>query len=339
MELYLDNCLSSLILDDEQMSLLEIIIVNDGSKDNSIRIAMNYAQRFPDTFVVIDKENGNYGSCVNVGLHKATGRYFRILDADDSYQTAEFSSFVSSLDKLDVDLVITPFVMKESDGMKEMNLSESISLGREYTIDELSESDFLLHMHSMTFATSMLKESKLILSEGVSYSDTEFCFFPLQHVRKIAFLGNMVYLYNACREGQTMSIASQIRSTYSMNVVANRLLDYFCENRNVSNTISSLWKRLIIRISEIYYRTALLYCKKSDEISEPLRLFDKKIQLTTELDEYLSQLCVHHIHFVAMWRRNGRFYSSRACQIHDIIWDKLDPIWLAYLRKYHPSRL
>lgn len=88
-----------------------------------------------------------------------------------------------------------------------------------------------------------------------------------------------------------MSVASQIRSTYSMNVVANRLLDYFCENRNVSETVSALWKCLIIRISEMYYRTALLYCKKNDEISEPLRLFDEKIQ---------SVICLSYVSIISI---------------------------------------
>ena len=65
MEQYLDRCLTSLIIDDDKMALLEVLVVNDGSKDRSSEIAHSYEARYPDTFRVIDKENGNYGSCIN----------------------------------------------------------------------------------------------------------------------------------------------------------------------------------------------------------------------------------------------------------------------------------
>lgn len=68
MQDYLRRCLDSLIVPEEQMKHLEVLVVNDGSKDNSSAIAHEYQDKYPDTFRVIDKENGNYGSCVNRGL-------------------------------------------------------------------------------------------------------------------------------------------------------------------------------------------------------------------------------------------------------------------------------
>lgn len=83
MEKYLRRCLNSLIIDEEGMKQLEVLVINDGSKDSSSQIAHEYQNKYPDTYRVIDKENGNYGSCVNKGIVKATGKYFKILDADD----------------------------------------------------------------------------------------------------------------------------------------------------------------------------------------------------------------------------------------------------------------
>ena len=77
MEKYLRRCLDSLIIDEEGMKQLEVLVINDGSKDSSSQIAHEYQDKYPDTFRVIDKENGNYGSCINRGLKEATGKYVK----------------------------------------------------------------------------------------------------------------------------------------------------------------------------------------------------------------------------------------------------------------------
>mgnify|MGYP002624493917 CR=1 FL=1 len=80
MDRYLERCLDSLILPEMLMERLEVLVVNDGSKDKSSEIAHSYEKKYPQTFRVIDKENGNYGSCVNRGLKEATGKYIKNLD-------------------------------------------------------------------------------------------------------------------------------------------------------------------------------------------------------------------------------------------------------------------
>jgi len=340
MELYLEHCLSSLIVDDNQMSLLEVIVVNDGSKDGSLKIARDFAGRYPDTFVIIDKENNNYGSCVNRGIQVASGKYFRILDADDCYSTEELKNFIKGLSLIDADLVFTPFRIIENGALIEKKLSDDIKCGVTYSTQDLTDNVFLLHMHSMTYRTSLLKDSKLTLSERVSYSDTEYCFFPLEFVNDIAFLNNEVYEYNASREGQTTSLSSLKRSTQSMIAVSSRLVDYYYANKHsVSGLVSALWLRLLIQITVMFYKTSLLYCEQNKELSDNIRLLDSKIQQIPELDAIISNLCEHHIHYVKLWRRNGRYYSSVACQIHDKVWDKLDPLWLAFLKRFVPSRI
>ena len=72
MEKYLGRCLDSLLI--EEIDIVEVIVINDGSKDRSSEIAHSYEERFPNSFVVIDKENGNYGSCINAGLSRASGK-------------------------------------------------------------------------------------------------------------------------------------------------------------------------------------------------------------------------------------------------------------------------
>jgi len=116
MEKYLDNCCKSLLLSENILKKIEIIIVNDGSKDNTSVIAHEYQNKYPDSFFVIDKQNGNYGSCINIGLKNAHGKYIKILDADDTFKTENFENYIKLLEENDVDLIISDFIGIGPDG-------------------------------------------------------------------------------------------------------------------------------------------------------------------------------------------------------------------------------
>ena len=97
MEAYLEKAVQSLVVERELFDLLDIIIVNDGSKDQTLNIALLYANMYSSSISVIDKTNGNYGSCVNAGIKKAKGAFIKILDADDTFEIEAFKSYLREL--------------------------------------------------------------------------------------------------------------------------------------------------------------------------------------------------------------------------------------------------
>ena len=127
MEAYLNRCLDSLLISDEQMQLLEVLVINDGSKDKSYAIAHEYEAKYPNTFRVIDKENGNYGSCVNRGLKEASGQYIKVLDADDWFDTTEFEKYLKQLQSVEVDMVLTPYSIVNENGIKQKEMEFDIN--------------------------------------------------------------------------------------------------------------------------------------------------------------------------------------------------------------------
>lgn len=110
MEALLEKDLNSLVLEtEEQRAKLDVIVVNDGSKDRSSEIAHQFADRYPEEFRVLDKANGNYGSCINAALPLVQGKYVRIMDADDSYYTENLPAYLDVLEKQDAELVLSPY--------------------------------------------------------------------------------------------------------------------------------------------------------------------------------------------------------------------------------------
>ena len=101
----LDAFVASGVLDD-----VDVMTVDDGSSDGTAKLAQEYVDRYPDTFRLISKENGGWGSTVNAGIQNARGKYFRQVDGDDYYNPHNMPAYIQSLRDCETDMVITPYV-------------------------------------------------------------------------------------------------------------------------------------------------------------------------------------------------------------------------------------
>lgn len=224
MEVYLDKCLSSLLVNG--MERVEVIVVNDGSSDKSYAIAQTYAVKYPDSFVVIDKKNGNYGSCINVGLHQATGKYIKILDADDSFYTANFEKMVMMLENLDVDLILTDFVRVYSNREKRATLLFPSNQIIDFTKECLHNSNFLsrIWMHNITYKRENLININYKQSEGIFYTDNEWKFKPMVTVKSAYYWNMPIYRYLLDREGQSVDDDVKIKHIEDDILVTMRII-------------------------------------------------------------------------------------------------------------------
>lgn len=231
MEKYIGKCLDSLLI--PELDQVEVLVVNDGSKDCSSEIAHEYANRFPNSIRVIDKENGNYGSCINAALPQCTGRYVKILDADDTFDTTNFSIFVQTIATIDVDALITPFIrIKEGSMVPYMrcfyNLQEEekgIKLDAEESNKFLNSK--LLTMHSLAYNTDVFRRFSYHQTEGISYTDTIWAIVPSSYCNTFMFLDIEIYRYLIGREGQTTDVNQVGKLAQSFFRVAEDLLDYY----------------------------------------------------------------------------------------------------------------
>ena len=220
MENYLAKCCESMVVASELMERLEVLVVNDGSTDKTSEIGHSFERRYPGTFRVIDKENGHYGSCVNRGLAEAKGEFVKLLDADDTFDTAGFARLLrflvegsanGALDK--IDLVLTDYCIVDKRGKTLRVVSFGGDADAAFGVDESIEGRCCSAM--CVFRTRMLRDIGYRQTEGILYTDLEWGTFPMLGVRKIKYLPVVVYRYFQGREGQSISAAVGCRAWWT----------------------------------------------------------------------------------------------------------------------------
>ena len=232
MEELLPACLDSLV-GSAAAAALDVVVVNDGSRDSSLAIANEYAARYSDVVRVIDKPNGNYGSTINAALPTLKGEYVKILDADDIFDTQAVELFVNYLEQVKgADMIVAPFI--EIDGSGEHCVDYNIysrkvyGYGVPYSAERVFEEGHIAYfmMHSVAYRTALLQQMGYRQSEGISYTDQQWCFFPIFRVENIAFTDIALYRYNLARPGQTMDSKVQLKSIGQLSKVVISMAEY-----------------------------------------------------------------------------------------------------------------
>lgn len=213
MEKYLRYCLDSLCCS-SCLGALEILVINDGSKDSSSAIAHEYEQKYSVAFRVIDKKNGNYGSCVNRGLSEATGKYIKILDADDSFDTSNLERFVNFLQQTDADLVLSDFAVVDSDRVTRKIIKYRIGKGSMLPIEDVCATHVFknMQMHAVTYKRKNLLDFGYKQTEGISYTDQQWIFIPMLAVKTVVCFDGCIYKYLVGRAGQTVNPDVKLKS-------------------------------------------------------------------------------------------------------------------------------
>lgn len=325
MENYLRRCLDSLLIAEPYMQYFEAIVVNDGSTDSSLTIAQEYQVKHPSTFRIINKKNGNYGSCVNIGMVKAEGKYIRILDADDWFGD-EFVDYIKNLRSLDVDMVVSDYQIFDQ---KKGNLHHVKFSLKPYTIihfQELPSCDYFFAMHAITYRTELLRKMNYHQTEGISYTDTEWAFCPQIKVDTFVYLPYMVYHYLIGRSGQTME----------SRVIVKHVTDYYkllCSMTLYTHTLSSKeqqnpsYKRMKNELSRIcfsIYRICLVKQNDSEFSKSFFCDFDGYVK-SEHPEAYMNseKLIINKffpIHYVRYWRICGkRFPVDKLRQLYRLI--------------------
>ncbi len=199
---------------------IEVIIVNDGSKDDTGKIADEYQNKYPTIVKAIQKENGGHGSGVMAGLHNANGLYYKVVDSDDWVETKDVITMVDLIkkhleEKIDIDLYITNYIYEHAsdNSTYSMNYRKYLPIDKVFTWNDIKhiglETVFL--MHSLMYKTEMLRESGMNLPNHTFYVDDIYAYVPLPFMHNLFYHDLDFYHYFIGRADQSINYGTMCK--------------------------------------------------------------------------------------------------------------------------------
>lgn len=270
-ERYIRQTLESLCCE-QILPDIEIIVVDDGSNDKTYDIAKQYEEKYPESFRVVHKKNGGWGSTVNYSIEHASGKYFKLLDGDDYFNSKGFIEFIEKLRNIDVDIVYSTYFRLDSVSGKVLQRFDADSSFPRNKILKLCNMDLSnFAMPSITFATKLLQNNNIRLMQHCFYTDSEFVVKGMAYASTVFLTDIPVYMYRVGRDGQSIDIKGVKKHYMDAIQVAKELIVF--SDKHISSDSSEILTNYI-KHSIIYGYRALILMKNRKELID----FDKEIK-------------------------------------------------------------
>lgn len=208
---YMEHAVKGLLAGGREM---DILLVNDGSKDDTGKIGDRLAAEYPGIVRVIHQPNGGHGSGLNRGIETAQGLYFKVVDSDDRIDPEALQALLSLLRShaspdRQADLVVHDYAYdrEETHNVFSMTYESVMPQGRLFQWSECRRfgvsKQFLIH--ALVYRTALLREHQFRLPEHTFYEDNVYVYKPLPWTKNLLYLHQKVYGYNVGREGQSVN--------------------------------------------------------------------------------------------------------------------------------------
>lgn len=260
----LRQCLDSFVYgQDVPYRDYEVLIVDDGSFDNTAAIAQKYVQSCPEIFRYLRKANGGHGSVINAGVPLAEGKYVKIIDADDWIEPDSLAPYLDALASNDADVIVTNFrTYDQATGRVKAWKTRSASvevIGMEELTQRWYDFASCLTFHGLTYLKNFYLQNGIRLSEGVFYEDAEYSTVPLCRAESICILNQYLYCYRTGVADQSVSEANRIERLADLEIVLRRLCAYAKSEWNLMTVPMRLCcLKRITAVAQSYFVTPLL---------------------------------------------------------------------------------
>ena len=256
---YMRHCIESILPGGEDV---EILIVDDGSKDDTAAIADEYAEKYPTIVKAIHQENGGHGEAVNAGIRNATGLYFKVVDSDDWVDWNAYQAILAKLREIAggsvaLDMLLANYVY-EKEGAKHKRVMRQTGFPKDQIftwsdVRHFYKGHYIL-MHSVIYRTKLLRECGLELPKHTFYVDNIYVYKPLPHVRTMYYMDVDFYRYFIGREDQSVNekvminridqqlfVTKKMISMYELRLIGSKKLrKYMVNYLAIMMTVSSI---------------------------------------------------------------------------------------------------
>ncbi len=279
---YMERCVDSLLKGGEDV---EIIIVNDGSSDETPAIADRYAKEYPTIIKAVHKENGGHGSAVNAGIDRASGLYFKVVDSDDWVKEEAYLKILETLRELTggervLDMLISNFVYEKTgeNRHKVMRFKHALPVDEMFTWEDVKhfhKGQYIL-MHSVIFRTKLLRECGLKLPDHTFYVDNLYVFEPLPFVRNMYYLDVNFYRYFIGREDQSVNEEVMIGRIDQQITVNKLMIDYMIENKSRITASKRMYQYMVSYLDIITTVSSILLIRSNtkENLAKKKELWD-----------------------------------------------------------------
>ena len=238
----MEHCILSLLPGGDDV---EILIVDDGSKDRTAEIADEYERKYPGIVRAIHQENGGHGEAVNAGIRNATGLFFKVVDSDDWVDYEAYMKILKKLRELAggdtvLDMFIANYVY-EKEGVRHKKIMRYSSLPQDkiFTWNEAGrfhKGQYIL-MHSVIYRTQLLRECGLELPKHTFYVDNIYVYKPLPSVKHMYYMDVDFYRYFIGRDDQSVNETNMIKRIDQQFKVTYIMIDYMTQFNLVSKPL------------------------------------------------------------------------------------------------------
>ena len=275
---YLDQLMQS-VIEADVMDALEVLIVNDGSKDGTAAKALSYQQQYPASVRLIDKENGGHGSTINCGIREAKGKYFRALDGDDWVCPEHLAALVRRMDQIDADLILSEYCKCYEDGRQIVSDDfPSLTDGTLYSFDEIIAQVKWMCYHAVIYRTEVLQAHNIHLDEHCFYVDTEFMLFPIPFVETVYYAKDYIYCYRLGLTEQSVSAESRRKNIANGYTVYDSIMKCYLQYKEELSPGRRNYFINAVSVHCLWYIQSLLLFPASKEKKQEIIQFDQGVR-------------------------------------------------------------
>mgnify|MGYP000323421402 CR=1 FL=1 len=253
-EKYLRQCLDSIYKIENIKK--EIILVNDGTKDNSGEIINEYYKKYKEITKVIEQENSGLSSARNTGLKNAMGKYIYFIDSDDYLDNEKFEILFSNVNTKDLDILVggLNFFYEDTNKIIENKYNKKLFRDNEITGLEFLEESVKLKSFNVSVWTNIYKREFLLnnnnfFKEKLLHEDYIFTLKAFCQARKVWISDNNFYFYRK-RSGSitsNLNLKNFIHLCYTLNYLLDYIKKENINNIGLNEILCSLYLKIIIK--------------------------------------------------------------------------------------------
>ena len=257
-------------VDDKFKDKFELLVVNDGSKDDTVEVLEQLLREENRLNIrIISKENGGHGSAVNRGIDEAVGKYLKIIDGDDWINVRDFEEYIRRLEKTSVDMIVTDY--SEQHVYKKFVKRISVVDKEDYYSSNTLSSIF--PMHGLTYKTEIFKDNNIRLTEKIFYVDTQYTVFPLKFVKTWVYWNLDLYQYFLGRPNQSMAIENRLKHIEDHRIVTESILEFYKELND--GNLKKITYEFVLRLINARFIFSFLSKDRNKLLRETVSYIDK----------------------------------------------------------------